>query len=435
MTVGEAICIIDNRKHFCASHVRIGKNMSSNVQGFNQGSIQNMNRTLLINLLRKQGICSRSTLASLSGLKQATVTYIVNDFMKWNLVRENGFMTGLKGRRSIGITINSEDFGVIGVRIARQNYSVGLFDLTGAAVLVKRQSVNEGDTSRETFDRIKTLIAEMMETKGNRRLLAVGAALPGPYNFRSGHIELMTGVPGWSEIQVKEELEKLCQLPVFVEQDANAAAMAQFWYSDEEDPSGKLLVYYSVGQGVGAGIVNDGRLIKGSIGAAGEIGHTSINFQGPACACGNRGCLENYCSTIAFTKMVNEAKKPETPLTFEDAVILVNQGDADARNAFLTCCDYMSVGIVNLLNMCNPDLLVIGDEMAHVAPDQMQSRILANVKARVIPQIFESTHITMSMVERDSMVHGAAIVAIRAIFDQTATYFGGDDGELENETE
>ncbi len=410
------------------------KNMSIVKQGYNQGSIQNMNRTLLINLLRKQGVCSRSTLAEMSGLKQATVTYIMNDFMHWNLVKETGYMSGLKGRRSIGITINTEDFGVIGVRIARRNFSVGLFDLSGKAVQLNRENVSEGDSSRDTFERIKTLIRQMLDEAGERRVMAIGAALPGPYNFRSGRIELMTGVPGWSEIQVEEELKETFLLPTFVEQDANASVIAQYWHSDEQDLNDKMMVYITDGQGVGAGILNQGQLVKGSFGAAGEIGHTSINFEGPVCTCGNRGCLEGYCSTGAFTDLVNASRSQGEQVTFEEAVELTRRGDAGALGAFLKCCDYLSVGVVNVINTFNPDFLMIGDEMAHILPEMMRQRITENARKHLIPQVFDSTRIMMSVVEEDSMVHGAAIVAIRELFDQTEQYFGeGVETEDENE--
>lgn len=89
-----------------------------------------MPRTLLLNLLRKEGICARAHLANLSQLKQATVTNIVSDFIDWGLVKEVGFLVGNKGRRSIGISINNDDFGVLAIRLARKNYTVGIFNLS-----------------------------------------------------------------------------------------------------------------------------------------------------------------------------------------------------------------------------------------------------------------------------------------------------------------
>ena len=99
--------------------------------GMNQTNIQDLNRELLLNFLRSEGECARITLAKLSGLKQATVTNIINDFIRWGIVKEVGFLTGEKGRRSIGISLNKEEYGVIGIRITRKNYSFGLFNIAG----------------------------------------------------------------------------------------------------------------------------------------------------------------------------------------------------------------------------------------------------------------------------------------------------------------
>ena len=414
-------------------------------KGINQGRIQNMNRELLLNLLRREGVCARIRLAELSGLKQATVTHIINDFIRWKLVREVGFLTGSKGRRSIGIDINRDDFAVLGIRIARKNYSVGLFDLTGRAVRVNRGSVADGDTPRDTFDQILRLSEELMKGEPKRRVLAIGMAIPGPFNLRTSRIELMTGVPGWGEVDIRSELEERFHIPVYMEQDGNAAVLAQEWHQNENadaqnaSEAGKddtsvekgenILVYITAGQGVGAGILADGKVLRGRLGIAGEIGHTTIDIHGPRCACGNVGCLENYCSSIAFTRMVNEAVKPEKKISFAEAVMMVREGNEEAMKAFLSCCDALSTAVVNLINSFNPGYLIIGDEMAHILPDLMHQRILENVKARLVPAVYDNTRIMMSMVERDSMVHGAAVVAIREVFAHCSTFFNPGEEE------
>ncbi len=177
------------------------------------------------------------------------------------------------------------------------------------------------------------------------------------------------------------------------------------------------------GQGVGAGIISNGELLKGSIGVAGEIGHTTIDLGGSKCACGNYGCLENYCSSIAFTRKVNEALKPEREYNFQEVVQMVRDGDQTALRIFLESCDCLSVGIVNIVNSFNPAFIVIGDEMAHIEPNIMLQRIRENVKERVLPEIYGNMDISMSIVRNDSMVHGAAIVAIMDVFGNPAKYF------------
>ena len=128
--------------------------MKETMRGLNQGNIQNLNRSLLLNLLRREKICARTTLAEHSGLKQATVTHIINDFMNWNLVKEVGLLTGVKGRRSIAISLNTEDLAVAGIRIARKDFSVGLFNLYGEAVMIRRTGIKHGQNAREIMDMV-----------------------------------------------------------------------------------------------------------------------------------------------------------------------------------------------------------------------------------------------------------------------------------------
>ena len=150
--------------------------------GYNQESIQDMNRTLLISLLRKEGICARAHLANLSMLKQATVTNIMNDFINWGVVKEVGFLVGSKGGRSIGISINNDDYGVIGIRLGRKNYTVGLFDLSGNLVDHRRREVDAGPKPRAIFDKIKREAKDLMKLakQGERKVIAAGIAIPGP---------------------------------------------------------------------------------------------------------------------------------------------------------------------------------------------------------------------------------------------------------------
>ena len=296
--------------------------------------------------------------------------------------------------------------------------------------------VGAGETPRQTFDKILDLAQKLIREETGRRVLAIGLAIPGPFNFHTDRIELMTGVVGWDEIDIHAELDTMFHIPVFMEQDANAAVMAQGWHQNdwdeetqEDGSANNVLVDITAGQGVGAGILADGKILHGKLDVAGELGHTTIDIHGPRCACGNVGCLENYCSSMAFTRMVNEALHPEKEITFEEAAMMVREGNETVTNLFLSCCDALSTAVVNLINSFNPGYLIIGDEMSHIAPELMHARILENVKSRLVPVIYENTRIMMSMVERDSMVHGAAVVAIRDVFANCGSYFGSDGEE------
>ena len=396
--------------------------MNQTTQGYNQGNIQTMNRTLLLNLLRREKVCARTTLAEHSGLQHATVTHIVKDFINWNLVKEIGFLSGAKGRRSIAISLNTDDFAVAGIRIARKHFSIGLFNLLGEPLCIKRCSIASGLKAREIMDTVIYEMDNLIKKYSRPKILALGVAIPGPYNSIEGKISIVTNVEGWDQIALKDEFSEPFKIPVIIEEHANAAALAQFWY-DADTQKNDILVYIAFAQGIGAGIIHKGVLLKGTTGAAGEIGHTTINIDGPRCSCGNYGCLETYCSSITFVKKINEAFNQNNSIKFKDAVLLVKEKNPIATELYLEMCDYLSIGIINVINSFNPTLIVIGDEMAHVAPELMLERIISNVKKRVVPQTLENTKIQLSAYKYDSMVHGAAIIAINDIFENSSIYF------------
>lgn len=396
--------------------------MNQTTQGYNQGNIQTMNRTLLLNLLRREKVCARTTLAEHSGLQHATVTHIVKDFINWNLVKEIGFLSGAKGRRSIAISLNTDDFAVAGIRIARKHFSIGLFNLLGEPLCIKRCSIASGLKAREIMDTVIYEMDNLIKKYSRPKILALGVAIPGPYNSIEGKISIVTNVEGWDQIALKDEFSEHFKIPVIIEEHANAAALAQFWY-DADTQKNDILVYIAFAQGIGAGIIHKGVLLKGTTGAAGEIGHTTINIDGPRCSCGNYGCLETYCSSITFVKKINEAFNQNNSIKFKDAVLLVKEKNPIATELYLEMCDYLSIGIINVINSFNPTLIVIGDEMAHVAPELILERIISNVKKRVVPQTLENTKIQLSAYKYDSMVHGAAIIAINDIFENSSIYF------------
>lgn len=390
--------------------------------GFNQEKIQKMNRTLLLNTLLKEGVCSRVYLANSMKLKPATITNIVNDFIRYNIVKEVGLLTGSKGRRSIGISINNDDYGVFAVRLSRKNYSVGIFNLSGSAICMDSVEIDPADSPEKVFDDIIKKGKRMIKEAADRKIIAIGMATPGPYSVKEGRIEIMTGFLGWNKIPMQEMLEEAFHIPVFIENDANAGALAQYWHNNEPMKD-KMLVYIAVGQGVGSGIIHNGEVIYGTIGTAGEIGHTSINYAGPRCSCGNYGCLEMYCSSIAFLREVNRELKPERELSLSDISERIRGGDERVRDIYLKACDMLAIGIVNIINSLNPAVVVIGDEMAHVAPDIMLERVISDVRERVLPSLFADTEIRMSNIKNDSLVHGAALAAIREIFANPEGYF------------
>ncbi len=388
-------------------------------RGMNLEDVQELNRALVIRLLRREKVCSRADLATITGLKQATITNIINDLIEWGLVKETGIIEGRKGRRSIGIALNSDSFGVLGVRLTRTNFTVGLFDLFGTELKLLREPVDIGAGAEVVLKKINTAMKTVLEESLQHTILGAGVAIPGPYVRTEHKMSLMTEHPGWEGISIEKELASSFPLPVYLEHDAKAGALAEWWLSPRKLEH-ETMVYVAAGQGIGAGIVIEGRLLRGPLGIAGEIGHISINFAGPRCACGNLGCLEHYCSSIALVREIKEAgiDYPESPLTrdfsFPSIVKALHAGDDLALFAVRKVAWYLGFGLVIAVNAFNPHIIIIGDEMAQLG-EVFLAIVRDTAKSHLLPSVYQSLRIELSTFEGDPVVVGVSTIAVEQI--------------------
>lgn len=397
--------------------------MYSRKKGTNLLDVQEMNRSLLIKLLRNNNVWTRAGLAKATGLKRATISNIINDFLDWGLVNETGILYGKKNRRSIGISLSSDKYRVIGVRLSRNFFSIGLFDLAGVEHSYKVEKIDALAGPDIALEKIKEEIANLVEkNRQQNKIVGIGIAIPGPYFRNEGRIVLMTDFPGWDKISIKNELKKAFDIPVYFEHDANAAAIAEWWYGAHSRESGTLMFIF-ITEGVGSGIVIDGNLYRGNLGIAGEIGHTTVKADGPKCECGNNGCLEHYCSTIALVREVkNELiNYPESILNKDYSVNSIfsafNSGDKLADKVVKKSTKFLGYGIVNVINSFNPNIIVIGGEIVQGGSKLLE--ILKNsVKEHLLPGIYNSTILEFSSFKNDEVVLGVSIVAINKVLQK-----------------
>ncbi|MEH2953607.1 ROK family protein [Candidatus Merdisoma sp. JLR.KK011] len=391
--------------------------------GKNLEVIQAMNRTLLLRLLQQNHICSRANLSEQSGLKQATITNIINDFISWELVEETGLIEGCKGRRAIGIRLNTEVFYVIGVRLSRKYFEVGIFTLMGELVEEEYREYITDTKPSTVIPKIQESIRRLIARYAGKKVLAVGVAVPGPYYFEEGVIEAV--FTDWEQVSIKSMLQEGMPLPVVIDHDANAGVLAECSFG--LDPNlYETVVYLAVGQGIGAGIYHEGKIFRGAAGIAGEIGHASINMDGPRCECGNRGCLTCYASTIAFMDRVNKRRKDlgfSPLLQFQDLIEPAQKKDEVVYSEFRTNMRYLSVGIINLIYSYNPDLIIIGDEMSRIG-ERVPEEIKYNISRLMERKVLKQAEIRLAAFEKDSAFIGAAELAIDYAFVHTELFRG-----------
>lgn len=389
-------------------------------KGINQDKIQELNKALLLNMIREEGVCSRAVLSQLSGLNKATITYIVNEFIEMQCVKEIGLLAGEKGRRSIGIALSDEKYYVIGVRLARTYFKVAVFNLRGEIEEIQRDKINGGETAYSTIETIVLTIQKMIKKNESRQLLLVGMAIPGPFLKEKGKIGIMTGGREFEQIGFKSTLEEKLKVKVILEHDAKAGAFAQLWFDKEIDKKDSL-IYIAAGEGIGAGIILNQEIVYGRTGTAGEIGHMTIKYDGEKCECGNRGCLEKYCSVLALRKQIRERKGKDYDLN--QIKELIKGRDAEVIDIYAKDCRFLGYGIVNVVNSYNPAVIILGDELSHIDKRIMEDAVKTVLKERVLPEIYGNMKVKISSAVKDSVLHGIGAICIKETFDNYSRYF------------
>ncbi len=400
--------------------------------GTNSEDVQEMNRALVIDLLRQTRPISRAGLASRTGLQKATITNIVSDLIEWGLVRETGKLTGEKGRRAVGIELDGRYYKALSIRLARRYFYVMLVDFAGNAEERLREEIRPDEPPREVLGRIKKQVEGFLARQQSEkfRIMGIGMAVPGPVLFKKGRIAYnLVEFPGWEEISLSAEMDSAFGIPFYYDHDANTGALAEWTYGKFRRQKGTI-VYIAAGDGIGAGVVINGRIQHGAQGFFGEIGHTTIRFDGEKCGCGNRGCLDRYASGHYLTRDVlhelpahpNSLLSREEKVNVGSIIAAMRSGDAFATEKVLRAAYYLGIGMVNVINCYAPDTIIIGDELSLVG-EALLNTVREVVHDRVLPEICRDVQIELTSFKDDAVLLGAAAVAINKIIAHPSAHF------------
>ncbi|MBQ6129060.1 MAG: ROK family transcriptional regulator [Lachnospiraceae bacterium] len=395
-----------------------------NVAGSNNSDLTEMNRSAIVRILQ-QKMCSRADIARMTGLTQASVTKITAVLIEMGIVSEVGIIKGNGNRRSIGLRLNAEDRLVIGVKFSRHMFTIGVFDISGKLYTVRQTDFEVTKDTGEVIAKIKKQIHGLLKKYTN--VVAIGMAVPGPFFREKGRIAVITAMPGWHDVDFVSEFSDEFDKPVFIEQDANAGAMAEWWFGKHNRPV-TTLAYLLAGEGIGSGVVDNGNLLLGMKGVASEIGHMSIDVNGPKCECGNFGCLELYCSAPQMIRLAKRKipkllgdrynnRSEECNAVFDAA----RGGNKKAEAVVDEIGRYLGYGCINILNAYNPDIIVIGDILSK-GGDLLLPVIMETIKERVVPEIYDNAEIEMSELGIDSTLLGAAAIATDKVLRRPSEY-------------
>ena len=392
-----------------------------------QAGVAETNRSRIMQHLYHNGISSRAQIAKALRLTPAAITKITAQLIEANIIEETGDFGGAKNRRSIGLALDTTRFHVIGVKFARSLVQIGVFDLAGNQSSLTTLPYVSNNTIDTTIATVHSTIEQLLHE--DPTIKAIGMAVPGPYLRKNGHTAVVSSMQGWRDINFIDEFADSFTVPVFIEQDARAGVLANSLFDQESNTDNTSLAYYLVGEGVGLGVIENGRIINGALGTATEIGHVSIDINGRPCDCGNIGCLERYCSTPAIHQMLIDdgtIVKDAAAMSHTEACralfALARNGNKAALAMIRTIGTYVGYGCLIIFNAFNPQTIVIGDIVSE-AGQPLLDQIKTTVRQRAIPEIYESTTIRLTSMPTDAAVLGAAAVAISYFLDHPSEFF------------
>lgn len=313
--------------------------------------VRDINRRAVLNLIRTKQPISRADLARISGLQRSTISLIVEDLMEGHWVLEGPTGRLPRGRRPTFLRLN-DDRVIIGVDIRPLQITVALADVNGKFT---SQEVMPTDANpRIAIDGVIERIQRLLRSCGGKKVEGIGISLPGRVEPGSGRLVFAPNLK-WTDFGIAEAVEKATGFDVEMENAANACVLAAVWFDHFES---RNMVVVTVSEGIGAGILVNGRLARGFSGMAGEFGHVPLDPDGPLCSCGSRGCWEVFASNRAALRYYSES----TSLKFQDLLSLADQGDNRAAKALETMAHFLGRGMRMIVAGLDPEqIVIIGD--------------------------------------------------------------------------
>lgn len=393
-----------------------------NFQRATRTTTKDINRQIVLNLVREYQPISRADLARRMEVARGIVTPLVNELIEQGLLVEGATGASARGRKPTLLHVRAHDRLAVAIDVRLSETQLMLSDFSGRPLSTELLSTpsKPGDLVDALAVRIRRLI-EAHAAEGVCQ--GIGLVVPGMVDRATGKL-VNAPTLGWRDVDLRGALEEAVGLPVHVERDAVACAFAQMWMGQGATGSADSFAYVTVSDGVGAGLVMGGNVVRGHRDAAGEFGHIPLSLEGPACLCGSRGCWEAYTSNPATVARYlgrelatrdSYGQVRETRLTVGDVVARARAGDESARSALEATGRYLGLGLAAIVNALNPARIVVGGEIA-AGWDLIRKQVLQALAERTLTQGTAATPVIPEPNDAQTRLRGAAALVVAPVF-------------------
>jgi glucokinase-like ROK family protein len=386
--------------------------------------VRELNLSSVMRLVYGEAPLSRSQLAVKTGLNKSTISSLVQDLLERRLVHETGMNSNGAGRPATLLEVNPNVGAVIGIELGVDFVAAALIDFVGRILWRKQISADPAGSEQDTLGQTRVLVEETRGVARSRDLpiLGLSFSIPGTVDLEAGVLIFAPNLR-WHNVPFRKLFES-DELRVFIENDANAAAVGEHLFGVAQRVEDFIFVF--AGVGLGGGLFVNGRLYRGKGGYAGEIGHVSIlaePFQ-LECHCGNAGCWETYANQASIIRRVQThlsgapgslvaslMEEQKSPLSIAIIKQAADRGDDVARASLAEAGAAMGLGFAGLVNIFNPQKIILGGPIS-MAGDHLMPAIMETVQQHAMNEIVAQTEIHLSAFGPDASLIGAAAVVV-----------------------
>ena len=351
---------------------------------------------------------------------------IVSDLLSTGLVTEARAGISSGGRRPIMLEFQDQSSFIVGVELGATHVSCVLTDLRCNVRASWSAPAPVRDEPEVALKKMTIGVHSVLEADGLQpsQVLGIGVAVPSPVDEAHPGKLLALVLPKWEGYDIANHLRGTFERPVFVDNDANLGALAELWWG--AGSAAANLAYIKVATGVGAGLIINGRIFRGSGGIAGEIGHTSIDPNGPQCVCGLKGCLATFIGTNALLQRAEDELRARgsdrsPPASIDELVGAALDGDPMSVELIRRAGDKLGVGIANLLNLLNPKTVVVGGGIAR-AGDLLLDGVRRTVDNMSLPASISHSEIRITGLNEWGIAVGAATLVLQTALETPALF-------------